>query len=150
MSKVYKNNIANNGEVFLINTYTENGIDIMYKKISSNEWRSSRSDTKSQLRIDNSIPVINIIKEFENVNIENQDPMDYEVYSRAMDNHVQRLNHEEDDMVIKAKMFNEYSKPEHYEQLKDNPNVYLYKGMDKKNSNLENEKKDAEVLASWG
>lgn len=49
--------------------------------------------------------------------------MGYEVYSRAMGNHVQRLNQEEDDMVIKAKMFNEYSKPEHYEQLKDNPNV---------------------------
>ena len=53
--RVHKNYIKGNGEVILINSFTDNGVDIM-QKISPNEWRSTRSDTKSQLRFDFSIP----------------------------------------------------------------------------------------------
>ena len=64
LEKVFKKNIIGEGEIFLINTYTGNGIDII-KKITSNEWRGFRSDTKSQLRINNSIPKIYLLQELQ-------------------------------------------------------------------------------------
>ena len=80
--RVHKNDIKGNGEVILINSFTDNGVDIM-QKISSNEWRSTRSDTKSQLRINNSIPIFSLLQELQLVKSDNQDPMDYEVYRKA-------------------------------------------------------------------
>ncbi len=82
LEKVFKKNIIGEGEIFLINTYTGNGIDII-KKITSNEWRGFRSDTKSQLRTNNSVPILSIIQELQKVKPEYQDPMDYEIYKRA-------------------------------------------------------------------
>ena len=78
LEKVFKKNIIGEGEIFLINTYTGNGIDII-KKITSNEWRGFRSDTKSQLRINNSIPILSLLQELQLVKSDNQDPMSYEV-----------------------------------------------------------------------
>ena len=78
LEKVFKKNIIGEGEIFLINTYTGNGIDII-KKITSNEWRGFRSDTKSQLRINNSIPILSLLQELQLVKPDNHDPMGYEV-----------------------------------------------------------------------
>lgn len=84
LGKVYKKNIVGDGEVYIVNTFTENGLDII-KKITSNEWRGFRSDTKSQLRTDNSVPILSIIQELQKVKNENQDTMDYEAYAKAFD-----------------------------------------------------------------
>ena len=67
LEKVFKKNIIGEGDIFLINTYTGNGIDII-KKITSNEWRGFRSDTKSQLRFDFSIPMLILFNSIKNVN----------------------------------------------------------------------------------
>ena len=51
----------------------------------SDNWRDFRSDTKSQLRTDNSVPILSIIQELQKVKNENQDTMEYESYTKAFD-----------------------------------------------------------------
>lgn len=103
LNNVSKKNVSSKGLVYLINSFVDNGVEIMQKNNLSNEWREVCSDTKSKLRIDNSIPVTNIIKVFENVKSENQDPMDYEVYSRAMDNKSSEILFQTDEGSITEK-----------------------------------------------
>ena len=65
--------------------FIENGIDIMQKNNLSDNWRDFRSDTKSQLRTDNSVPILSIIQELQKVKNVNQDTMEYEAYTKAFD-----------------------------------------------------------------
>ena len=65
--------------------FIENGIDIMQKNNLSDNWRDFRSDTKSQLRTDNSVPILSIIQELQKVKNVNQDTMEYEAYTKDFD-----------------------------------------------------------------
>ena len=65
--------------------FIENGTDIMQKNNLSDNWRDFRSDTKSQLRTDNSVPILSIIHQLQKVKNENQDAMEYEAYAKAFD-----------------------------------------------------------------
>ena len=57
----------------------------MQKNNLSDNWRDFRSDTKSQLRTDNSVPILSIMQELQKVKNENQDAMEYEAYAKAFD-----------------------------------------------------------------
>ena len=64
--------------------FIENGIDILQKNNLSDNWRDFRSDTKSQLRTDNSVPTLSIIHQLPKVKNENQGTMDYEEGIRSL------------------------------------------------------------------
>ena len=80
--KYKKTSLKNNGEIILINSSKIDEIEIMQKNNLS-DWREVRSDSKSLLRTNNSIPILSIIQELQKVKPENQDPMDYEIYRKA-------------------------------------------------------------------
>lgn len=85
LKNINKDDFSGEGQIFIVNTFSENGIDIMQKNNLSDNWRDFRSDTKSQLRTDNSVPILSIIQELQKVKNENQDTMDYEAYAKAFD-----------------------------------------------------------------
>lgn len=85
LKNINKDDFSGEGQIFIVNTFIENGIDIMQKNNLSDNWRDFRSDTKSQLRTDNSVPILSIIQELQKVKNENQDTMDYEAYANAFD-----------------------------------------------------------------
>lgn len=85
LSNLKKDYSADKGEIYLINTFDSENIDILYKKNPSQNWREVRSDTKSKPRIDYSTPIGIIIRELQKVKNENQDTMDYEAYAKAFD-----------------------------------------------------------------
>lgn len=85
LSNLKKDYSADKGEIYLINTFDSENIDILYKKNPSQNWREVRSDTKSKPRIDYSTPIGIIIRELQKVKNENQDTMDYEAYTKAFD-----------------------------------------------------------------
>ena len=79
LNKVNTNNIFGKGEVFILNTYTDNGVEFLTKN-SPNHWRKICSDSKSQPRYDYSFFDLSLLQELQFVKPDNQDPMDYEVY----------------------------------------------------------------------
>ena len=83
--KLVKDKVYDAGEIFLINTYDTDKLDILYKKNPSQDWREVRSDSKSLLRTDDSVPIMSIIEELQKVKPENQDAMEYEAYAKAFD-----------------------------------------------------------------
>ena len=85
LSNLKKDYSADKGEIYLINTFDSENIDILYKKNPSQNWREVRSDTKSKPRIDYSTPIEIIIGELQKVKNENQDTMEYEAYTKAFD-----------------------------------------------------------------
>lgn len=85
LSNLKKDYSADKGEIYLINTFDSENIDILYKKNPSQNWREVRSDTKSKPRIDYSTPIGIIIRELQKVKNEDQDTMDYEAYAKAFD-----------------------------------------------------------------
>ena len=85
LKNINKDDFSGEGQIFIVNTFSENGIDIMQKNNLSDNWRDFRSDTKSQLRTDNSVPILSIIQELQKVKNENQDTMDYKAYAKAFD-----------------------------------------------------------------
>ena len=79
LNKVNTNNIFGKGEVFILNTYTDNGVELLIKN-SPNHWRKICSDSKSQPRYDYSFFDLSLLQELQFVKPDNQDPMDYGVY----------------------------------------------------------------------
>ena len=77
--RVHKNDIKGNGEVILINSFTDNGVELLIKN-SPNHWRKICSDSKSQPRYDYSFFDLSLLQELQFVKPDNQDPMDYGVY----------------------------------------------------------------------
>lgn len=81
-NKVNTNIIFGKGEVFILNTYTDNGVEFLTKN-SPNHWRKICSDSKSQPRYDYSFFDLSLLQELQLVKPDNQDSMDYEVYKSA-------------------------------------------------------------------
>ena len=79
LNKVNTNNIFGKGEVFILNTYADNGVELLIKN-SPNHWRKICSDSKSQPRYDYSFFDLSLLQELQFVKPDNQDPMDYGVY----------------------------------------------------------------------
>ena len=78
LNKVNTNNIFGKGEVFILNTFTDNGVEFLTKN-SPNHWRKICSDSKSQPRYDYSFFDSSLLQELQLVKPDNHDPMGYEV-----------------------------------------------------------------------
>ena len=77
-----KNKFNGNGEVYLLNIYNPNSIEVRYKKEASTEWKLVHSDTKSELKLGDPSSIKNLASELKAVKPEDQTSMDYDVYNK--------------------------------------------------------------------
>ena len=116
------NRFTGSRDAYIINIQDENKIEVLEKK-SSTTWRWHQ-DTKSQHNLDNSRPVYSIIRELQNVNSEDQTPMDYSIYSKENANNNTSDKGVERSTIVELSHIRGFdNKTSNNENVKDFPNV---------------------------
>ncbi len=85
-----KAKISKKGEALVINIYDAKNIEVL-KKTTSNEWRLVRPDSKSELKLNNLSSIESIASELQKIKPENQDKMDYAIYSAENEQEVKEI-----------------------------------------------------------
>ncbi len=85
-----KAKISKKGEALVINIYDAKNIEVL-KKTTSNEWRLVRPDSKSELKLNNLSSIESIASELQKIKPENQDKMDYAIYSAENEQEVKKI-----------------------------------------------------------